>query len=101
MGGDPEIQQAMKNPKVMAAFGELMNSPGGPAGLLSDPTKLQKIMSDPEVGPVLQKILGKMGGGMPGMGGGGGMPGMGGGGGTAGGRDEDIPDLGDLPDLVD
>lgn len=100
MMGDPEIQAAMQNPKVMAAFGELMNSPGGPASLLSNPAKLQKIMSDPEVGPILQKIMGKLGGGM-GMGGmGGGMPG---GGGASGGDDDDIPDLdmGDLPDLVD
>jgi suppressor of tumorigenicity protein 13 len=94
--GDPEIQEGMKNPKVMAAFSELMSSPGGPAALLSDPTKLQKIMSDPEVGPVLQKIMGKLGGGMGGMGGG--MPG----GAPPGGGDgngDDIPDLGDLPEM--
>ncbi|KAL3937682.1 MAG: hypothetical protein SGBAC_007252 [Bacillariaceae sp.] len=98
---DHEMQKAMQNPKVMAAFGEIMNSPGGPASLLSDPAKLQKIMSDPEVGPILQKIMGKlgggMGGGMPGMGGmGGGMPGAG-----AGGDDDEMPDLdmSDLPDL--
>ncbi|CAJ1948585.1 unnamed protein product [Cylindrotheca closterium] len=105
MMGDPEIQAAMQNPKVVAAFGELMNSPGGPAGLLSNPAKLQKIMSDPEVGPILQKIMGKLGGGGGGMPGMGGMGGMGGGGmpGAGGGNDDDIPDLdmGDLPDLVD
>jgi suppressor of tumorigenicity protein 13 len=91
--GDPEIQEAMKNPKVVAAFSELMSSPGGPASLLSDPAKVQKLMSDPEVGPVLQKILGKLGGAMPG--GMGGMPGSS----TGGGNDDDIPDLGNLPDL--
>ena len=97
---DPELQEAMKNPKVIAAFSELMSGPGGPMGLMSNPGKLQSLMSDPEVGPVLQKIMSKMMGGggmggMPGMGGMGGMPDMGGG--SKG--DEDIPDLGDLPDL--
>jgi suppressor of tumorigenicity protein 13 len=91
--GDPEIQEGMKNPKVMAAFSELMSSPGGPASLLSDPTKLQKIMTDPEVGPVLQKIISKLGGGM-----GGGVPG-GGPPASGGGNGDDIPDLGDLPDM--
>ena len=99
---DPEIQEAMKNPKVVAAFQELMSGPGGPMGLLSNPGKLQQLMSDPEVGPVLQKLMGKFMGGA-----GGGMPGMGspfggadpsGGGGGAGG-DDDIPDLGEVPDL--
>lgn len=86
--GDPEIQQAMKNPKVLAAFSELMASPGGPSSLLSDPSKMERLMSDPEVGPVLQKIMSKLGG--VGMGGpmGGPMP-----------SDDEIPDLGDLPDL--
>merc|ERR1719352_295018 len=98
--GDPEIQEAMKNPKVVAAFQELMSGPGGPMGLLSNPGKLQELMADPEVGPVLQKLMGKFmgGGGMPGgmpgdmPGGMGGMPGGGGGG-------DDIPDLGQMPDL--
>eukprot|EP00429_Kryptoperidinium_foliaceum_P019058 CAMPEP_0176029946 /NCGR_PEP_ID=MMETSP0120_2-20121206/14723_1 /TAXON_ID=160619 /ORGANISM="Kryptoperidinium foliaceum, Strain CCMP 1326" /LENGTH=336 /DNA_ID=CAMNT_0017363179 /DNA_START=147 /DNA_END=1154 /DNA_ORIENTATION=+ len=71
---DPEIQEAMKNPKVVKAFQDLMNGPGGPMGLMSNPAKLQQLMTDPEVGPVLQKLMGKFMGG----GGMGGMPGMGG-----------------------
>ena len=60
----------------------------------------------PQVGPFMQKLMGKvMGGGLGGMGG---MPGMSGGAGGGGwrgggGDDDDIPDLdGDeMPDLVD
>ena len=66
---DPEIQAAMQNPRVMAALQECMGG-GQP-----DVNKLMSYMSDPEVGPVLQKFMGAMGGGMPGMGGMGGMPG--------------------------
>jgi suppressor of tumorigenicity protein 13 len=96
---DPELQEAMKNPKVVAVFSELMSSPGGAMGLMSNPAKMQELMADPEVGPVMQKIMAKFGGGM--MGGmGGGMPGgMGGGMPDMGGEDDDIPDLDDLPDL--
>jgi len=97
---DPEIIQAMQNPKVQAALQELMAGPGGPAGLMNNPQKLQEVMSDPEVGPVFEKIMSKLGGGM------GGMPGAGAAGGMAGAGaaddddgDEDIPDLDDLPDL--
>jgi suppressor of tumorigenicity protein 13 len=95
---DPELQEAMKNPKVMAVFSELMSSPGGAMGLMSNPAKMQELMADPEVGPVMQKIMAKFGGGMGGMPGGmgGGMPNMGGAGGE---EDDDIPDLDDLPDL--
>lgn len=83
----------------MAAFSEMMSG-GAP-----DMAKMQELMSDPEVGPVLQKLVTKLGGGA--MGGGGGMPG--GGFGGAGGGMDDIPDMGgdddddedfdDLPDL--
>ena len=58
-----------------------------------------------DVGPVMQKLMSKMMGGGAGMPGGmEGMPGgMGGMGGappaSGGGGDDDIPDLGDLPDL--
>jgi suppressor of tumorigenicity protein 13 len=90
---DPELMASMQNPKVMAAFQELMSGPAGPMGLLSNPAKLQELMADPEVGPVLQKLMAKMGGGM-----GGGMGGMPGGGAAAA-NDDDIPDLDDLPDL--
>ena len=93
---DPEIQEAMKNPKVVEAFQDLMSGPGGPMALLSNPAKLQQMMMDPEVGPVLQKIMSKfMGGGGAGMNpfGPGGMPA----GNNAPG--DDIPDLGEMPDL--
>jgi hypothetical protein len=65
---------------------------------------ITELMADPEVGPFLQKFMGKI------MGGGGGM-GMPGGMGSApmggGGFGEDMPDFGgeddldDMPDLVD
>jgi suppressor of tumorigenicity protein 13 len=89
---DPELAAAMQNPKVTAAFTEMMQNP--------TPAKMQELMSDPEVGPVLQKLIAKVGPGMGGMPGGG----MGGMGGTPGGHDDDIPDIGDvdvddLPDL--
>lgn len=97
MMSDPELASAMQNPKVIAAFSELMSSPGGVAGLMSNPAKLQKLMSDPEVGPVMQKLMAKFGGGM-----GGGMPGgMGGMGGAANDDDDldDLPDMDEIPDL--
>jgi suppressor of tumorigenicity protein 13 len=92
MMSDPELMAEMQNPKVQAAFQELMSGPGGPMGLLANPAKLQQMMSDPEVGPVLQKLMGKMGGGMFG--------GMNPGGAAANsGSDEDIPNLDDLGDI--
>jgi suppressor of tumorigenicity protein 13 len=64
---DPELMAELQNPKVMEAFQELMSGPGGPMGLMSNPQKLQELMSDPEVGPVLQKLMAKMmGRAMPG-----------------------------------
>ena len=84
---DPELAAAMQNPKVVAAFSELMSGPGGPMGLMSNPAKLQELMKDPEVGPVLQKLMGKFGG----MGGG--MPG------GMGGPTADVDDLDDLPEM--
>ncbi|KAL7469494.1 hypothetical protein ACHAXS_009754 [Conticribra weissflogii] len=101
---DPEIAAGMQNPKIQKAFTDLMSGPGGPMGLMSNPSKLQEMMADPEVGPFLQKLMGKvMGGGMAGMGG---MPGMGGMGGMGGGMGDggDMPDIhgdDDMPDLVD
>lgn len=89
---DPELAAAMQNPKVTAAFTKMMSDPSA----MSNPEKMQEMMSDPEVGPILQKLMAKFGGGM----GGGGMPGTGG---AAPGADsEDIPDMDvddDLPDL--
>ena len=102
MMNDPEIKKAMENPKVVAAFQEIMNGPGGPMGLLSNPAKLQELMGDPEVGPALNLMMKKMmgGGGMPGMGGMGGMPGMGGMGGMpSAGGDDGVPDMDEMPDL--
>ena len=92
MMNDPEIKEAMSNPKVVAAFQEIMSGPGGPMGLLSNPGKLQQLMADPEVGPALNLMMQKMmgGGGMGGMGGFGGMP---------SGGDDDIPDMDEMPDL--
>lgn len=89
--GDPELMNAMQNPKVMAAFSSMMS------GGMPDMSKLQGLMADPEVGPVLSKLMSKFGGGMGGMGGqspfggGGGMPG-------AGAADDDDDDM-DIPDL--
>jgi suppressor of tumorigenicity protein 13 len=89
---DPDLQEAMKNPKVMSALQDLMSGPGGPMGLLSNPGKLQQLMSDPEVGPFLQKLMGKfMGGGGAGM-----MPPMGG---ETGGQEGNDFDMDDIPDL--
>lgn len=99
---DPDLMTAMQNPKVQAAFQELMSGPGGPTGLMSNPAKLQEMMSDPEVGPVMQKLMSKLSAG------GAGMAGMPGAGGPAHGDDDGIPnldemggdvDLDDLPDL--
>lgn len=96
MMNDPEIKKAMENPKVVAAFQEIMSAPGGPMGLLSNPGKLQELMGDPEVGPALNLMMKKMmgGGGMPGMGGMGGMGGM-----PSAGDDGGIPDMDEMPDL--
>lgn len=59
-------------------------------GLLSNPEKLTEMMADPEVGPVLQKLMSKM---MPG----GAMPGM-----NSGAMDsDDIPNLDDLNGDID
>ena len=54
---DPEMMAAMQNPKVMAALQSCM----------SNPMAMMQYMNDPEIGPVLQKLMGKM------MGGGGAM----------------------------
>ena len=66
--------------------------------LMTNPANMQVLMSDLEVGPVLQKIMSKMtGGGMPGAG----MVGMPGAGASDSKDDEGVPNLnfGDLPDL--
>mmetsp|Transcript_35476 Transcript_35476/g.67980 ORF Transcript_35476/g.67980 Transcript_35476/m.67980 type:complete len:384 (-) Transcript_35476:358-1509(-) len=62
--GDPELQAAMMNPKVMAAMQECM----------SDPSKIMQYQSDPDIQKVIMKLMGMGLGGMGGMGGmGGGM----------------------------
>lgn len=98
MMNDPEIKKAMENPKVVAAFQEIMNGPGGPMDLLSNPGKLQKLMGDPEVGPALNLMMKKMmgGSGMPGVGD---IGGMAGGMPSTGGDDDDIPNMDEMPDL--
>mmetsp|Transcript_10025 Transcript_10025/g.14490 ORF Transcript_10025/g.14490 Transcript_10025/m.14490 type:complete len:390 (+) Transcript_10025:94-1263(+) len=105
---DPELAAGMQNPKVLAAFTDLMQSPGGVAGLMSNPAKLQKLMTDPEVGPFMQKLASKfgpmLGASMAGgMGGVSAMSGMGShfDGGEAGGTfsssaDDDVPDVPEL-----
>jgi suppressor of tumorigenicity protein 13 len=89
---DPELAAGMKNPKILNAFTELMQSPGGAASLMSNPAKLQKLISDPDVGPFMQKLASKFGpmlgasmsGGMGGLGSMGGMGNHFGSGGDAG-----------------
>ena len=69
LASDPDLMKAMQNPKVMEAF----------QAMLSNPMSAMQYMNDPEVGPVIQKMMaayGMPGGGMPG-GGFGGMPGGG------------------------
>ena len=87
------MMKAQSNPKVMAALQQVMGAGGMP-----DPSKIAELMSDPEVGPILQKVMAKFGGGM-------GMPA---GGAAPTGADDGIPDmdgmggevdLDDLPDL--
>jgi len=88
---DPEIMAAMRDPAVSSKLMEVLQS--------QDPTKFMEAQQDPKVGPILTKILSKLGakagggcsGGSCGMGGcgcggggcgcggcGGGMPNMGG-----------------------
>jgi suppressor of tumorigenicity protein 13 len=51
---DPEIASAMTNPRVMQAMQEMMTNPAA----------LIQYQSDPEVGPVLMKLMSKFGGSM-------------------------------------
>jgi len=75
MGGimnDPEIATLLADPDVAAAFKEIGESPANILKYQNNPKVLKLI-------GLMQKKMGGMGMGMPGMGGGG-MPGMGGGG---------------------
>jgi len=84
---DPEIASSLQNPKVQEALSSMMSGGG------LDMSKIQQCMSDPEVAPVFQKLMKKMGPMMGGMGGMGGMSG-------AGGMDSNsVPDINDIPDL--
>lgn len=88
---DPEIAKGMQNPKVREAFSSMM----GGGGL--DTSKIQECMSDPEVGPIFQKLIKKLGpmmGGMPG-----GMGSAFGGGMADSVNDDSVPDVDDIPDL--
>merc|ERR1711862_634160 len=67
---DPELAEGMQNPKVQAAFAEIMKGPGGPMGIMSNPAKLQELMEDDDVGPFMRKLMTKLG---PMMGGAGGI----------------------------
>jgi len=92
---------SLQNPKVMAAL----------QAMQSDPSKIMQYMSDPDVGPILQKMAAAaqsggmpgMGGGMPGgMGGGMGMPGSSpnfGGGATGDDDDDELPDLEEVDEV--
>ena len=51
--GDPELASAMTNPRVMQALQEMM----------SNPAALLQYQSDPEVSPILMKLMSKFGAG--------------------------------------
>jgi suppressor of tumorigenicity protein 13 len=73
---DPEVVEMLKQPKFKAAYDDVK----------ANPMKFLTYMGDPELGPFINKIMGKMGlGGMGGGGMGGGMGGGGRGGGGGGG----------------
>jgi len=86
LASDPDLMKAMQNPKVMQAF----------QAMLSNPMSAMQYMSDPEVGPVIQKMMAAYG--MPGGTPGGGAPGGGGpfggfGGAAPGGRGSAADDV--------
>merc|ERR1719343_531213 len=68
---DPEIAASLQNPKVQSAFSSMMSGGG------LDMSKIQKCMSDPELAPIFQKLMSKLGPMMGNMGGMGGSAGMG------------------------
>jgi len=87
---DPEIATSLQNPKVQSAFSSMMSGGG------LDMSKIQQCMSDPELAPVFQKLMTKLGPMMGGMGGMGQSCGMSG--------DEikvndDVPNVDDIPNL--
>merc|ERR1712146_879791 len=50
---DPEIQQALENPRVKAAYEDVQ----------ANPMNFMKYLGDPEIQPVISKCMGKLGGG--------------------------------------
>jgi len=87
---DPEIAASLQNPKVQAAFSSMMTGGG------LDMSKIQQCMTDPELSPVFQKLMTKLGPMMGKMGGMGGSSGMSGGESKG---DNDIPNVDDIPNL--
>ncbi|RQX75754.1 Hsp70 interacting protein HIP [Toxoplasma gondii CAST] len=55
---DPELKKLFENPKMMAAFQDIM----------SNPSSISKYASDPEVMAAMGSLTSKFGGGMPGAG---------------------------------
>jgi len=60
---DPEIATSLQKPKVQEAFSSMMSGGG------LDMSKIQRCMSDPELAPVFQKLMTKLGPMMGKMGG--------------------------------
>jgi hypothetical protein len=54
---DPDVQEALKNPKVASAYEEVK----------ANPMSFMKYMGDPDIAPLVQKVMAKMsaGGGNP------------------------------------
>merc|ERR1711937_130708 len=50
---DPDVLEALKNPKVKAAYDDVSANPMG----------FMKYLGDPDIAPVIQKVMAKMGGG--------------------------------------
>jgi len=91
------------SPGAQAKLADLMQ---GMQGGQPDMTKVMAAMQDPELGPVIQNLMGSMGGGgmagmasmFGGMGGGGMGGGMGGAAADAGSDSDEMPDLDDAMD---
>lgn len=49
---NPEVMSTLSNPKVQKMMSEVLTNPGS----------LSKYMSDPELGPIIQKVMGSFGG---------------------------------------
>ena len=51
---DPDLAAAFTNPRIMAAL----------QGMMTNPASILQYQNDPEIGPILGKLMSKMGGGM-------------------------------------